>query len=129
MDQRVIDYLQSIGAKPDALDGWSVAIAQRGGIDVAIVITSGPEIHFVSLVGPRAMSRKNIAEHMKPLFDRYGFVTTRTALSEKDHKLREHLGFEPVWCDESCQYWFCAEPPYQRNTMKHTKQGASCQSQ
>lgn len=130
MDARLIAYLSSIGATPDALDGWTVKAAQRNGVDVAFVATLGPEIHFVSLVGERAMSRRNIEAHTAPLFDRYGYMTTRTLLTETDHKLREHLGFVHTWSDEHYAYWLADEPPFQRKNMTHQpKQEAACQSQ
>lgn len=129
MDQRLIDYLQSIGASPDALAGWSIKVAQRSGVDVAFVATLGPEIHFVSLVGPRAMSRKNIAQFLGAVIAEHGYATTRTSLAEADHKLREHLGFMPMWQDQNYKYWLCAEMPYQRTDMKHTEhKEAPCQS-
>lgn len=129
MDSRLVDYLHSIGASPDSLDGWSIKVAQRGGVDCAFVCTLGPEIHFVSLVGPRAMSRKNITQFMAPIIAEYGYATTRVSIAETDHKLREHLGFVESWSDNNYRYFICTELPYKRNDMKHTEQGAPCQSQ
>jgi hypothetical protein len=129
MDLRLVDYLQSIGASPDSLAGWSIKVAQRSGLDVAFVCTLGTEIHFVSLVGPRAMSRKNIAQFMAPLIAEYGYATTRVSIDETNHKLREHLGFVESWSDNQYRYFICTELPYTRSDMKHTEhKEAPCQS-
>lgn len=122
MDQRLIAYLNSLGASPEALDGWAVRTAKRAGEDVAFVITRGPEIHMVSLVGPRAMSRRNILEHLLPIVEEHGYATTRVPLAETDHRLRLALGFVQTWADENYTYWAMTAPPYQKGSP-------SCQSQ
>lgn len=114
MDKRLADYLASLGADASALDGWTIRTAQRAGVDCAFVITKGPEIHFVSLVGPRAMSRRNIAEHLGAVLREHGYATTRVALLETDHRLRHALGFTQTWADETYTYWTLTEAPYQK---------------
>ena len=126
MDARLVAYLSTLGATPAALDGWTVHTAQRGGVDVAFVITKGSEIHFVSLVGPRAMSRKNIVQYLCPLIEEYGYASTRVPASETNHKLRESLGFICVWQDENYSYWMLMHCPYQRQQPEGTD---PCQSQ
>lgn len=122
MDQRLVDYLASLGADPSCLDGWTIRTAQRAGVDVAFVITFGPEIHFVSLVGARAMSRRNIAEHLGAVIGEHGYATTRVPLLETDHRLRHALGFTQTWADEHYTYWTLTEAPYQKGPRP-------CQSQ
>ena len=114
MDQRLIDYLESIGAEPDALDGWTIQTAQRAGEDVAFVLTRGPEIHMLSIAERRAMSRRNIAEFIAPLLDRFGYCTTRVPLAEMDHRLRDALGFSRTWSDDNFSYWVLTRLPYQK---------------
>lgn len=116
MDARLVDYLASLGATPDALDGWQVATAQRAGVDVAFVITRGAEIHMLSLVGPRAMSRRNILEHLGPILEEHGYATTRVPIREQDHRLREALGFVQTWQDHQYTYWALTVRPYQKGT-------------
>lgn len=116
MDPRLIEYLASLGATPAALDGWDVATAQRAGVDVAFVITRGPEIHMVSLVGPRAMSRRNILEHLAPILEEHGYATTRVPAAETDHRLRLALGFVQTWADEHYTYWALTTRPYQKGS-------------
>jgi hypothetical protein len=116
MDARLIDYLASLGASPDALDGWTVRTAQRAGQDVAFVITRGTEIHMLSLVGPRAMSRRNILEHLVPILEEHGYATTRVPASETDHRLRLALGFVQTWQDQDYTYWALTTRPYQKGS-------------
>lgn len=114
MNRRLVDYLASLGATPDALEGWTISTAQRAGVDVAFVITRGPEIHMLSLVGPRAMTRRNIAEFLHPIVDEHGYATTRVPLADTDHRLRLALGFTQTWADDSYTYWALTSRPYQR---------------
>lgn len=116
MDARLVDYLATLRADPEALDGWTVATAQRAGVDVAFVITRGTEIHMLSLVGPRAMSRRNILEHLAPILEEHGYATTRVPITETDHRLRLALGFEQTWADENYTYWALTTRPYQKGS-------------
>lgn len=120
MDQRLVDYLTSLGATPDALEGWTVHTAQRAGVDVAFVITRGPEIHMLSLVGPRAMTRKNITEYLHPIVEAHGYATTRVPLAETDHRLRLALGFQQTWQDHDHSYWATTSLPYARQEKGET---------
>lgn len=115
MDERLSAYLRTLGADPSSLDGWTIQTAQRAGVDVAFVITCGPEIHFVAIDERRAMSRRNILQFVEPLLDQFGYCTTRVAVTETDHKLREALGFKRSWNDEHYSYWALTELPYQKS--------------
>lgn len=114
MDARLEQYLAELGASPDSLNDWKIHTAQRAGVDVAFVITRGPEIHMVSLVGQRAMSRRNIAQFLNPIIDEHGYATTRVALDETDHRLRLALGFSQTWSDDHYTYWVLLKRPYDR---------------
>ena len=120
MDSRLVDYLASLGATPDVLEGWTVHTAQRAGADVAFVITRGCEIHMLSLVGPRAMSRRNIVQYLCPIIEEYGYASTRVPLAETDHKLRHALGFVQTWADHQFSYWMCTSCPYQHQQPEGT---------
>ena len=106
-------YLLDLGL--DITDDWVCEVAQRDGQDVAVVVTKGTEIHFVSLGGP-AMTRRNTLQFLKPIFERWNFVTTRVPIQETDHKLRHVLGFEETWRDENFTFWMLTELPFQRRT-------------
>lgn len=123
MDKRLVLYLASLGTDPTALVGWTVRTVQRAGEDVGFTISRGPEIHFLPLVERRAMSRRNIIEHINPLLEQFGYATTRVPKTETDHRLRTALGFEQTWEDHECTYWALTRLKYER-----TKKGESpCQ--
>lgn len=112
--QLVEDCLADLGLPLDAMDDWQCHIAQRAGKDVAAVIVKGPEIHFASLTGSPAISRKNVLEFMKPVFDEFGYVCTRVPIAVTDHKLREKLGFMNTWADDAFTYWHAYALPFQK---------------
>lgn len=101
-------------AAPAHFEGWNVVTARRGDEDVAHVYTRGPEIHIETLVAGRALTRRNIIEHLAPLVEEFGYATTRVPIAETDHKLREKLGFLQTWQDDKFTYWAMTELPYQK---------------
>ena len=105
------DYLAEMGL---SVEGWDRAVAQRDGVDVAVVVTKGTEIHFISLDEKRAMTRKNTLAFLKPIFDKFGFVTTRVPIDVADHRLRHILGFTQTWQDDRFTYWSMTELPFQK---------------
>ena len=115
MDARLRHYLESIGVGPESLDGWKVQVAQRDGRDVAFFISRGTEVHMLAFE-PGAMSRKNILAHLTPVFEEYGYVTTRVPVTETDHKLRQVLGFTETWRDAQFSYWALSELPFQKRS-------------
>lgn len=121
MDQRLIDYLATLGVAPDALDGWTIQTAQRAGVDTVFVLTRGPELHILPIAGKHSLSRRNILEHIGAIFKEHGYVTTRVPIAETDHRLRTALGFEQTWEDQAYTYWALTALPYQK--------GSPCQSQ
>ena len=120
MDQRLVDYLATLGAAPESLDGWTVHTAQRAGVDCGFVITRGCEIHMLSIVGKRAMSRRNIAQFLCPIIEEHGYASTRVPLSETDHKLREALGFVRTWDDGIVSYWMLTHCPFEKKQPEGT---------
>lgn len=123
MDKRLVAYLESLGAGPDALDGWEIHTATRAGEDVAFIVTQGAEIHFVTLVDRKAMSRANTRQFLLPLIEKYGYASTRVPISETNHRLRLAVGFEHSWSDENFSYWTLTQAPYEKH-----KRNTPCQS-
>jgi len=122
-DEILERYLETLdidlnGAKAN-LHGWDVKIAQRAGQDVAICVSKGPELHFVPLVEGKAMSRRNTIEALKPILDKYGYVTTRVPVCEENHRLRLKLGFVNTWSDNDFSYWALTELPYQKGKKEN----------
>lgn len=113
MDARLIRYLESIGVGADALEGWTVEIAMKDGVDAGFVISKGSEIHIYPFYAG-AMSRKNIIDHLSPILAEFGFATTRTPITEQDDRLRTVLGFTETWRCNKYKYWAITELPFQR---------------
>lgn len=117
MDQRLVDYLATVGVSEDALAGWDVTEAFRAGQPVGFVISRGTEIHFhiFDLSKRAALSRRNIIAFVKPILDEYSFCTTRVPIAVTDHAFRERLGFKQTWRDSEYTYWSLTELPYERH--------------
>lgn len=116
MASKLARYLASVGLPGSEpllrKDGWDVQIAQRDGKDVAIVIVKGTEIHFCSLDEKRAMTRKNTLQFLRPIYDEWGFVTTRTPITETEDRLRLVLGFRRQWQCDRFIYWTLFQLPW-----------------
>lgn len=124
MDARLVAYLASLGADPASLDAWVFNTVQRDGEDVGFVAVCGPEIHVYLFAERKAISRRNLLEHLQPIIDTFGYATTRVPLTETNHRLRTALGFVHTWDDESYSYWCLTRLRYAR-----TQKGEpSCQS-
>lgn len=118
VDEVLERYLRTLnidldGAKAN-LHEWDVRIAKRADADVAICVSKGTELHFVSLAEGKAMSRRNMLEALEPILKEHGYVTTRVPIEENNHKLRIKLGFMNTWSDDSFSYWALTELPYQK---------------
>lgn len=114
MDDRAAAYLRDLGIAEQGLAGWDVEVAQRAGVDVAVVVTRGPEIHMVAIAEKKAMSRRNTLDFLRPLLERFGYATTRVPIEITDHRLRETLGFKYTWRDDNFTYWALTELPFQK---------------
>jgi hypothetical protein len=79
---------------------------------------------MLSIVGKRAMSRRNIALYVSPLLEEFGMVTTRVPVAETDHKLRLALGFVQTWCDGIYTYWAMTRCPFEKKQPEGT---STCQ--
>lgn len=111
---QVSKCLADLGLPKEALDGWTCHVAQKAGVDVAMVIVRGPEIHFASLTDSPAISRKNVREFMAPVIEEFGYCTTRVPIEITDHKLRRMLGFTQTWADENYTFWYADTLPFNK---------------
>lgn len=100
------------------LEDWSVISVEADGQHAATVIAKGSEVHIAVAVGykPKACQRRAIKSFLQPLFNQYGFVTTRIPhhrLAQK--KFVERVGFKPTWKDDNFEYYLLASMPFERN--------------
>lgn len=108
-------------AKQDILQylkDWDVTPVEMDGQHAVTVIAKGSEIHLAVVSGykPRACQRRAIKGFLKPLFERYGFITTRVPHHRLVQKrFVERVGFKPTWKDENFEYYLLASMPFERN--------------
>jgi len=84
----------------------------------ALVVVNGPEIHV--FVAPewrgRTVNRKACADVFGPIFKRFGYVTTRTAIDEDPGRVDfiKRLGFKPTWSDGAFQFYMMTQLPFMK---------------
>lgn len=74
-----------------SLDGWeSEAIYDSNGDLLGGIMRKGPELHFVTT--GKSIPRRIMRQVLEPIFDEYGYVTTRTPKHEE-----RQLRFNRAW--------------------------------
>lgn len=99
------------------LADWDVIPVITDSVHAATVIAKGTEVHIALATGykPKTCKRGVIKQFLKPLFDKYGFVTTRVLHSRLNEKrFVERVGFKPTWSDTEFQYYFLGAMPFER---------------
>lgn len=77
------------------LEGWEVSGHKVDGTLVCAVFRSGPEIHFTTFGHPWTMTRADVRKYVKPLFDAYGCVKTKTPKDDtRQQRFNRLMGFE-----------------------------------
>ncbi len=100
------------------LSDWEVIPVEVDDQHAATVIAKGSEVHIAVVAGykPKACQRRAIKGFLKPLFDQYGFVTTRVPHHRLVQKrFVERVGFRSTWKDENFEYYLLASMPFERN--------------
>ena len=80
-------------------NGWQVTSWGEGSL-----IYSGCEIHMEGY----GYTRKRVKELLGPIFDEFGFLTTRMEPDE-DTSFIERMGFKPTWSDGFFRYYMLTE--------------------
>ena len=84
-----------------ALDDWTIQAFDVGGIPAYVTMVKGPEFHFAILAPLAVATRKIMSACLKPIFDAYGYVITRTPYDDtRQQKFNKMLGFHPIATDE-----------------------------
>jgi len=100
-------------------EDWEVIPMTIDGKHVATGVFKGMELHFALVPGwkPQACYRGVIREFLRPLFDRYGFLTTRVLHERPAQKeFVKRLGFKPTWRGENVDYYMLTRLPFERKT-------------
>lgn len=109
------EEIQRMASKAKA-DGWEVFehFSSAGLMDGAAVL-KGTEFHCQLSDGFR-MSRKDMREFLRPLFERHGFLTTRVVHEDvANQRFNRAFGFEKTWSDERFHYYILTALPFERS--------------
>lgn len=100
-----------------AFDGWEVIPGFIKGKHAGTLIAKGSEVHFglVPEYRTAAVLRDRTADFLRPVFERFGFLTTRVNLeSHKQKRFVARMGFEPTWSDGQVQFYMMSNLPFER---------------
>jgi hypothetical protein len=117
--QELLRPITSLAEEVEAFASWNAVPGFIDGVHVCTALLKGSEIHFaiVSDHRLRTVLRTRTREFIEPLFERYGFLTTRVAHGRKlEQRFVQRIGFEPTWSDEKFEYYLLAELPFSRKT-------------
>ena len=101
----------------DYFADWKVLPFEFEGQHVWTMVIKGTEVHFALAPDwrPKASMRGAGRAFLKPVFDEYGFLTTRIAhgrLAQKEFVKR--IGFKPTWKDGDVEYYLLGSLPFER---------------
>ena len=100
-----------------SLKDWDATPGFVDGQHVATLVSKGTEVHFSLVPGwrPKASHRGAIRELLRPVFDRYGFLTTRVRHDRPHLKtFVRRVGFHPTWRDTDHEYFLLGRLPFER---------------
>lgn len=99
------------------IDGWTLTPEYTDGKLYGVVMTKGPELHFVSN-GQHDITRQTIRKHLQPLIEQYGYACTRAPKKDvRQARFNKILGFEKYDEDHIDAYY----------RITHLKGSKSCQ--
>jgi hypothetical protein len=98
-------------------DAWTLHPYTVDGEIRAIAAMSGSEIHFA--ISPqwrhRVITRQRTRDFLRPLFDAYGFLTTRSEPDEKHERFLTRIGFDMTYFDGKYRHYMMAALPFKEN--------------
>lgn len=94
---------------------WSEVLHLKDGKAVARLMHAGSEVHFE--IHPdhrhRVIYRGVTREFLRPLFEQYGFLTTKVpVLDDKSRRFVTRIGFELMWSDRDYDYFMLTALPF-----------------
>lgn len=92
--------------------GWEVFEHWQAGALVGISMLRGTEYHCQLDPGYR-LRRAEMRSFLEPLFQRFGFLTTRVPIGDvSNERFNRLFGFERTWSDANFHYFVMAELPF-----------------
>lgn len=111
---RFLDWAR-LKLDPSEVNGWEVFTHHVAGELAAVAILKGTEIHFA--LAPqwrkRLIHRGRVRSFLAPMFERYGFLTTKSDLrNAASERFLTRMGFEETWFDGQYQNWMLSALPF-----------------
>lgn len=96
------------------LQAWTFTPYERAGKVVAIAAMDGPEIHFAIAPDARhtVIARHRTAEFLAPLFERHGYLSTRTVPGAPQRDFLTRLGFRFTWNSGAFDHYMLSALPW-----------------
>ena len=117
--EELLRPITSLAEEVKAFNSWEAVPGFIDGVHVCTALLKGTEIHFAIVAGHRLKTvlRTRTREFLEPLFERYGFLTTRVLHGRAlEQRFVQRMGFESTWSDEKFEYYLLAELPFSRKT-------------
>ena len=117
--EELLRPITSVAEEAKAFESWEAVPGFIDGVHVCTALLKGTEIHFAIVADHRLRTvlRTRTREFLEPMFERYGFLTTRVAHGRKlEQRFVQRMGFEPTWSDAKFEYYLLAELPFSRKT-------------
>ncbi len=96
---------------------WEIIPFDFEGRHVCTMVAKGTEVHFALVPDwrPKGSMRGAIRAFLKPVFDEFGFLTTRIRHERPEHKeFVKRIGFTPTWKDGNVEYYLLGSLPFER---------------
>lgn len=96
---------------------WDLTPLMSRGEHIGTIASRGTEVHVALKEGyrPASSCRGTVREALAPLFDRYGFLTTRLQYSHRKEKaFIERVGFKATWRDDQFEFYMLGTMPFER---------------
>ena len=99
------------------LEGWTITPHEADGVLVAVVITRGPELHFVTFGSAWKLTRADLRRYLDPLLAAHGRVETKTPKDDlRQRRFNRILGFAETGEDEFHVHLTLRHPPFSKDT-------------
>jgi hypothetical protein len=92
-----------------ALPDWELIEHHQNGARAGFALMKGSEFHCHLHPGFR-LRRAEMREFLRPLFERYGFLTTRVEHGDTaNQRFNKVFGFERTWSDDRYHFFLMSE--------------------
>lgn len=94
------------------LPGWELVEHRQNSVLAGFAVMKGTEFHCHLYPGFR-LRRAEMREFLRPLFERFGFLTTRVAHGDAaNQRFNKVFGFKLTWSCDQYHYFLMADLPF-----------------